>query len=74
MSCFVPANATFDNKSRSLLPGLDSVERKSLCCNGEETHQNQLAHALPTSDGQDPDLALIVGVWDRLPEGIVSPS
>jgi hypothetical protein len=27
-----------------------------------------LSHTLPTSDGQDPELALIVGAWDRLPQ------
>ncbi len=31
--------------------------------NGEETHQDRLSHTLPTSD---PDLAFIVGTWDRL--------
>jgi len=29
----------------------------------EETHRETLSHALPTSDT---DLALIVGLWDRL--------
>jgi hypothetical protein len=52
------------------LPGLDSADRKSFCCNGEATHQQPLAHTLPTSRGQDPDLALIVDVWDRLPENV----
>src|SRR5271165_5558200 len=31
--------------------------------NGEAIHQDRLSHALPTSD---PDLAFIVGLWDRL--------
>ena len=38
------------------------------------THQPPLAHILPTSHGQDPDLALIVGVWDRLPEAVLPAS
>jgi hypothetical protein len=29
-------------------------------------HQGSLAHALPTSRPEDPDLAFIVGLWDRL--------
>jgi hypothetical protein len=29
-----------------------------------------LAHTLPTSHVEDPDLALIVGVWDRLADEI----
>jgi hypothetical protein len=36
---------------------------------GETTHQGPLAHALPTSHVEDPDLALIVGEWGRLPDG-----
>jgi hypothetical protein len=31
--------------------------------NGVATHQDRLDHALPS---EDPDLAFIVGVWDRL--------
>ena len=38
-------------------PGLSARLALSL------THQGPLAHALPTSD---PDLAFIVGMWDRL--------
>jgi hypothetical protein len=34
------------------------------------SHQSALAHILPTSRDQDPDLALIVGAWDRLPEAV----
>ena len=30
------------------------------------SHQRPLAHALPTFHVEDPDLALIVGLWDRL--------
>ena len=36
----------------------------------EASHRPSLAHALPTSHDLDPDLALIVGVWDRLPEAV----
>ena len=28
------------------------------------------AHALPTSHVEDPDLAFIMGVWDRLADGV----
>jgi hypothetical protein len=52
------------------LPGQDSNQRKSNSDNGEGTHQDPLAHALPTSHGQDPDFALIVAAWDRLPEAV----
>ncbi len=52
------------------LPGLDSPECKSYSGKGEATHQESLAHTLPTSRGEDADLALIVGVWDRLPEDV----
>ena len=41
----------------------DSIGRNSLADAVEETHQGRLAHALPS---KDPDLALIVGLWDRL--------
>ena len=34
--------------------------------NDEAIHQNRLSHALPTSQAEDPDLAFIVGLWDRL--------
>ena len=40
-----------------------SLCRNSNAVSGEATHQDRLAHALPTSD---PDLAFIVGLWDRL--------
>ena len=33
---------------------------------GRTRPQTSFAHALPTSHIEDPDLALIVGVWDRL--------
>ena len=29
-----------------------------------------LAHTLPTSHDLEPDLAFIVGAWDRLPESV----
>jgi integrase len=32
----------------------------------ETSHQQSLAHALPTSHREDPDLVLIVGLWDTL--------
>ena len=32
------------------------------------SHQESLAHALPTSHAEDPDIALIVGLWNRLPD------
>ena len=35
--------------------------------NGEETHRDPRSHTLPTSD---PDLAFIVGLWDRLADQI----
>jgi hypothetical protein len=34
------------------------------------THQYRLSHALPTFSTEDPDLALIVGLWDRLADQI----
>ena len=37
--------------------------RNSNAVNGEETHRDPRSHTLPTSD---PDLAFIVGLWDRL--------
>ena len=48
-------------------PGQDSPHRNSLSGQAEETHRETLSHALPTSD---PDLALIVGLWDRLADQI----
>jgi hypothetical protein len=48
------------------LPGQDSPHRNSLSGQAEETHRETLSHARPTSQTEDPDLALIVGIWDRL--------
>jgi integrase len=48
------------------LPGQDSSSLMSSENQDEKTHQRSLAHALPTSSTEDPDLALIVGVWGRL--------
>ena len=45
------------------LPGQDSPHRNSLSGQAEETYRETLSHAVPTSD---PDLAFIVGLWDRL--------
>ena len=55
------------NPSRKL-PGQDSSCRKSYPDNGDRTGFDPLAHALPTSRIEDPDLALIIGLWDRLTE------
>jgi hypothetical protein len=52
------------------LPGLDSLYPKSSQDQEETTHQETLSHALPTFSGEDPDLALIVGLWDRLADQI----
>ena len=48
------------------LPGQDSSCRKCNTDKAEWTDQESFAHAVPTSHVEDPDLALIVGVWDRL--------
>ncbi len=48
------------------LPGLDSGSRNSHSDNGDGIHQETLSHALPTFQTGDPDLDLIMGVWDRL--------
>jgi hypothetical protein len=48
------------------LPGQDSSCPKSHPDKGDRTDQETLAHALPTSRVEDPDLALIVGLWGRL--------
>ena len=48
------------------LPGQDSSCRKSNTDKAERTDQESFAHAVPTSHVEDPELALIVGVWDRL--------
>lgn len=45
----------------------DSIRRNVLADQPTVTHQKSLADALPTSIGEDPGLAVIVGVWDRLP-------
>ena len=42
---------------------LDSIGCNSLVDATEETHQDRLAHALPS---EDPDLAFLMGVWDWL--------
>jgi len=49
---------------------LHSDDRKSFNCKREATHRESLAHALPTQCGQDPDLALILGMWDKLPDEV----
>ena len=54
--------------TRSIDRVIQSPEPASLCRNsfagnGKAIPQDRLAHALPTSD---PDLAFIVGLWDRL--------
>ena len=41
--------------------------RNPIGSNGEAIHQDRLSHILPTSD---PDLAFIVGIWDRLADEI----
>jgi hypothetical protein len=48
------------------LPGQDSTCRKSNSHKAERTDQESFAHALPTFHVEDPDLALIVGLWNRL--------
>ena len=48
------------------LPGQDSSCRKCNTDKAERTDQESFAHAVPTSHVEDPELALIVGVWDRL--------
>jgi hypothetical protein len=48
------------------LPGQDSSCPKSNPDKEDRTDQEALAHALPTFRVKDPDLALIVGLWDRL--------
>ncbi len=52
------------------LPGLDSPLRNPLSGQGKATHQETLSHALPTLHTEDQDLALIVGLWDRLADQI----
>ncbi len=47
-------------------PGQDSPHRNSLSGQAEETHRETLSLALPTSQAEDPDLAFIMGMWDRL--------
>ncbi len=48
------------------LPGQDSSCRKPNSHKAERSDQESFAHALPTSHVEDPDLALIVGLWNRL--------
>ncbi len=52
------------------LSGPDSPHRNSLSGQAEETRRETLSHALPTSQTEDTDLALIVGIWDRLADEI----
>ena len=54
--------------TRSKCPGCgqDSPCPKSSQDMEETTHERTFAHALPTFSTADPDLALIVEVWDRL--------
>jgi hypothetical protein len=52
------------------LPGLDSDCHNSYAGNGQAIHQDTLSHALPTSHVEDPDLARIVAIWDRLTEQV----
>jgi hypothetical protein len=44
----------------------DSTRSNSRQDRAETSHQRSLAHALPTSQAEDPDLALIVRLWGRL--------
>jgi len=53
---------------RGKLPGLDSDYHNFHAGNEQAAHQDRLSHALPTFSTEDPDLALIVGLWDRLAE------
>jgi len=50
--------------------GLDSSDHNSHAGNGQAIDQDRLSHALPTSQTGDPDLAFIVGIWDRLADQI----
>jgi len=52
------------------LPGQDSDCHNPYAGNGQAIHQDRLSHALPTSQTEDSDLALIVGLWDRLADEI----
>jgi len=45
---------------------LDSARPKPNQDKDEPTRRRKPAHALPTSSTEDPDLALVVGLWDRL--------
>jgi hypothetical protein len=51
-----------------IVPVHRTQQRSAKPQRGEDMPQvsRQLAHALPTSRVEDPDLALIVGLWDRL--------
>jgi hypothetical protein len=48
------------------LPGQDSPDQKSYPGKEVQTDQGPFSHALPTFSPEDPDLALIVALWDRL--------
>src|SRR4051794_12989886 len=50
----------------SELPGLDSHRPKPKQNKTKGAHKQALAHALPTFRIDDPRLAMIVSVWDRL--------
>ena len=39
-------------------------------CNDLRSHQRPLAHALPRFPVEDPNLAMIVGLWNRLTDQI----
>src|SRR5271157_971942 len=52
------------NRRKSGCP--DSPDCNTLSGMRQATHQNRLSHVLPTAHVEDPDLAMIVGVWDRL--------
>jgi hypothetical protein len=48
----------------------DSPRRKFNSPDEKRTDQESFSHALPTFSPEDPDLALIVGLWDRLADEI----
>src|SRR5204863_7729501 len=60
-----------ENQARKL-PGQGSGCHNHNSGMEEGRHQGSLSHVLPTSCHvrgiEDPDLALIVGIWDRLPD------
>lgn len=49
---------------------LNSVCHNPYSGNGQGIHQDRLSHVLPTSQTEDSDLALIVGIWGRLADEI----